>query len=84
MCLEILYNNLDPFYFAGIWKYVYINKIKHKVFTIITKKSSKKIKLHNKKIKKPNINLKQNIAKKERKENKKDPNSPFAVLEKLL
>ena len=40
--------------------------------------------LHNKKIKKPNVNLKKNILKKERQDNKKDPNSPFAVLEKLL
>ena len=50
----------------------------------ISKKSGKKIMVRNKKIKKSNINLKKNTSKKERKENKKDPNSPFAVLEKLL
>ena len=50
----------------------------------ISKKSNKKIMIHNKKIKRPNINLKKNISKKERNDNKKDPNSPFAVLEKLL
>ena len=50
----------------------------------ILKKSSKKITLHKKKIKKPSINLKNNISNKEKKDNKKDPNSPFAVLEKLL
>ncbi len=50
----------------------------------ILKKSNKKIKLHKKKIKKTNINLKKNTSNKERKDNKKDPNSPFAVLEKLL
>ena len=50
----------------------------------ILKKPSKKIILHNKKIKKSNVNLKKNILKKERQDNKKDPNSPFAVLEKLL
>ena len=50
----------------------------------VSKKSSKKIVLHNKKIKKSNINIKKTISKKKEKENKKDPNSPFAVLEKLL
>ena len=50
----------------------------------ISKKSSKKIILRNKKFKKSNINLKKTISKKKEKEIKKDPNSPFAVLEKLL
>ena len=49
-----------------------------------SKKTSKKIMLHNNKIKKSKINLKKNISNKEIKDNKKDPNSPFAVLEKLL
>ena len=40
--------------------------------------------VHIKKIKKSNINLKKTISKKKEKEIKKDPNSPFAVLEKLL
>ena len=50
----------------------------------ISKKSKKQIKVHSKKIKKTRINLKNNTLRKEKKENKKDPNSPFAVLEKLL
>ena len=50
----------------------------------ISKKSSKKIVIHNKKAKKSNNIIKKNIYKEQRKENKKDPNSPFAVLEKLL
>ena len=50
----------------------------------ISKKTTKKIMLHNNKIKKSKINLKKNISNKEIKDNKKDPNSPFAVLEKLL
>ncbi len=50
----------------------------------LTKKSVKKIALHSKKTKKSIVLKKQNIQKNERKENKKDPNSPFAVLEKLL
>ncbi len=50
----------------------------------VLKKSTKKIVIHSKKNKKSNITLKKNISKKERKNNQKDPNSPFAVLEKLL
>ncbi len=50
----------------------------------LTKKSVKKIALHSKKTKKSIVLKKQNIQKNERKEIKKDPNSPFAVLEKLL
>ena len=50
----------------------------------ILKKSTKKIVLNSKKIKKSKITLKKNISKKDRKDNQKDPNSPFAVLEKLL
>ncbi|MFL2509805.1 MAG: helicase-related protein [Alphaproteobacteria bacterium] len=48
------------------------------------KKTNKKIMIHSKKIKKSNINLQKKISKKGRNDNKKDPNSPFAVLEKLL
>ncbi len=50
----------------------------------ILKKSTKKIVLDSKKIKKSKITLKKNISKRDRKDNQKDPNSPFAVLEKLL
>ena len=39
----IHYDNLKCFYFAGIWKYSYINNIKFKVFTIITKQSNENL-----------------------------------------
>ena len=41
-------DNLECIYFAGIWKYVYINKYKLKVFSIITKITNDDLKnIHN-------------------------------------
>ena len=40
--------DLDTIYFAGIWKYYYIDDMKYKFFSIITKNSNNNLKeIHN-------------------------------------